>query len=187
MPAARRRCAEHLGVEVGAAVAQDLVEGVEIVVAPRVGEVDPGEHHLCAIGAGGTGERPAGVADDDTPAEEGLAALGADAVGGRTSMEFTCAAHRQDACHHRQALRLLPHRDQVGRNAEEIGALQRRQAKDLREPDVVADGDGDAAEIGAEDGYAEIARLEEQVLRRPKMVLAVLADETLRPSTTAAL
>ena len=78
----RRIRAQHLGVDVAAPIAQHLVVLVPVALAPRVGEVGVGVDDLLAIVARRPADRPAGVADDQALADERLAALGADPVGG---------------------------------------------------------------------------------------------------------
>jgi hypothetical protein len=65
----------------------------------------------------------------------------------------------------------------VGGDADDIGALQGAEPIALGEPAVVADEGPDTTYWRLEDGEAEVARLEEQVLLVPEVVLPELSDE----------
>ena len=72
---------QPFGIEVDAAVAQEVVEVVQVPVAPRVRQVGLGEEHLFPVRARWPRDRPAGIADHQAGADEGLTALVADPVG----------------------------------------------------------------------------------------------------------
>src|SRR3979411_2083608 len=83
VPAALQVGAQHLVIDVGAAVAQNLVEGVPIPFAPSLAEIDLREQDLFGVTTGRSGNGPSGVTDDQALPLEELAALGADTVGTR--------------------------------------------------------------------------------------------------------
>ena len=59
------------------------------------------------------------------------------------------------------------------------GALHCGKPKHFQEPDVVADRHRDAADVGVKHRHTQVAGLEEQVLGRPEVVLAIGADHAL--------
>src|SRR5436305_1681093 len=83
VPAARGGRAEHLGIDVGPAVAQDLIDSVPVAGPPGLAEIHFGEDDLLAVAARRTGHGPSGMADDHALPLEGLAALNPDAIGRR--------------------------------------------------------------------------------------------------------
>ena len=81
VPTTLDAAAEHLIIEIGAAVAQNLVESVPVAGSPRFAQRNVRNKDLLLVAACGTSHRPAGVADDQALAFERLTALRPDPVG----------------------------------------------------------------------------------------------------------
>src|SRR5215472_14667213 len=75
--------AEHLAIDVGPAIAQDLVEGIPIAPTPRIRKVDPRIDGLFGLTARRPGDKPTGRPHDHTLPFECLAALQPDPVRAR--------------------------------------------------------------------------------------------------------
>jgi len=128
-------------------------------------------------GLAGAPDRPARVAHDEALAEERLAALDADAIGGGHEHRVGVrAGHAQDVGHGLAVVGLVGHRYPVGGDADDVRALERAEAVALGEPAVVADERPDSADRRPPHREAEIARLEEQRLLVPEVHLAKRAD-----------
>src|SRR6266852_1254952 len=179
VPTALDVAAEHFVVEIGAAVAQNLVESVPVAGPPRFTERDIRGQDLLLLAARGTGDRPARMTDDQALAFKELAALGSDAVGaGDVDRIGVRGGHRENVGHRFAPFGLAGNRHPVGRHADDVRALQRGEPIGFGEPAVVADRHADAADRGMEHREAEIARLEVKIRFVPEMDLAKCPDVT---------
>ena len=125
VPAAAVLRAQHFRINVGPAVSQHLVESVPVPLAAGIGEIDARDQDFLAIVARRAGDRPAGIARDQALADEGLAALGADPVGGGDEERIGMRIGHDDDVGHGLALWILARdRHPVGRHAQDFGALQ---------------------------------------------------------------
>ena len=100
VPTALRVAAEHLAIDVGAPIAQHLVECVPVALAPGFAEIDLGEEDFFRVPAGRPGDGPSGVTDDQALPLKGLASLDADAIGAGDEHRIAVrGAHRENVGH----------------------------------------------------------------------------------------
>ena len=113
------------------------------------------------VPAGGPGNRPSGVTDDEALSFKRLAPLDPDAIGaGDEHRVAVRRRHREDIGHRLAAFRLPGNRHPIGRHADDVGALQCAEPIRFGKPAVVANRYADAADRRLKHRKAEIAGFE---------------------------
>src|SRR6266508_6942791 len=139
VPTRLRAASEHLVVDVGSTVPQHLVEGIPVSLAPGLTEIDLGKNDFLRVPAGGPGNRPPGVTDDEALSLKGLASLGPDAIGARDEHRVAVRRpHREYVGHRLAAFLLSGNRHPVGGDTDDVGALQGAKPERLGKPAIVA-------------------------------------------------
>jgi len=142
----------------------------ELLVA-RPGEIDVGRHHVTLVGRGG--DQPTLGVDDDRPRGPRHRAFGAGAIAtGDSHPIYACGRHGDDDL----GWMLVGgprHERPIDRHHDEVGAGEGKVPSELRELDVVADGDPDATGRGGHDRWERVTRREPQAFTVPEVGFAI--------------